>query len=45
MSDSEFQEEIKKHLERISEKLHLGLKGDELIKTTNYKSDQSKIKQ
>lgn len=38
MSSEEFQEEIKKHLMRISDKLNLGLKEDELIKTTSHKS-------
>ncbi len=41
MSDAEFEGEIRKHLERISEKLNLGLSGDQLIKTTNYKSIQT----
>jgi len=36
--DDEFQEEIRRHLRRISEKLNLGLGEDNLIKTTTYKS-------
>lgn len=41
MSDEEMQGELKKHLQRIANKLGLGLKKENLIKTTTYKSKNS----
>ncbi len=37
MADDEFQDEVKKHLQRISDKLNLCLSAETLIKTINYK--------